>query len=381
MAQPGMVWRVALFNALDAFTAQKGNLGPNTTAQEETMRHTVRVQLGLHLDEDEAALNEKAAAALGLGAEAVEQVQIARKSIDARRGDVRIAYALDVTLVPGVPMPASAQPAPEREALVMPRGDKALAHPPVVVGAGPCGLFAALVLAREGYRPIVLERGEDLSKRRARVNRFFTGGAHDEESNVLFGDGGAGAFSDGKLTARGRDAAAAFVLDALCDHGAPQEIRALHKPHLGTDGLGVVIAAIKQSVLRHGGQWHNGAKVDGLACRGEQIVGVRYTQGGARTTLGCGCVVFATGHSARDTYRMLFEEGIAMAFKPFAVGVRIEHPQEVIDAAQYGRHAGQEKLGAADYALTARHRGRGVYTFCMCPGGMVIPSVSEAGHL
>ena len=210
---------------------------------------------------------------------------------------------------------------------------------------------------------------------------FFQGGAHDEDNNVLFGDGGAGAFSDAKLTARRRDAATDFVFEMLIDHGAPEKIGYEHRPHLGTDGITGIVENIKQDVIRLGGRWINGAKAIGFGKKNGALTQVHYQKDGQRMTMPADCAVLAIGHSARDTYTMLHQSGIAMAFKPFAVGLRIEHPQQWLNHVQYGAYADHPKLGAADYALTAKHNTRGVYTFCMCPGGMVIPSVSEKGHL
>ena len=341
----------------------------------------VRIQVPMFLDEQESELTKKAADALVLSAGDIRDIRIEKKSIDARKGTVKFLYTLDVGVLDSTPLPEGSKSVPEPAALPVRIGNGKLQSPPVVIGAGPCGLFAALMLAEEGYNPIILERGGDVANRRAQVERFFAGGPHDEKNNVLFGDGGAGAFSDGKLTARGRDEYGTWVLEALVDHGAPEEILYTNKPHLGTDVLTDIIGALKERIIGLGAQWHNGAKVTGFTQKDGYLTGVTYDKGGQRQTIPCGCAILAIGHSARDTYEMLQKSGIALSFKPFAVGLRIEHPQQMIDEVQYGKYAGHEKLGAADYALTARHGERGVYTFCMCPGGVVIPSISEAGSL
>ncbi len=341
----------------------------------------VRIQVQLFLDEEEALLKKKAADALRLSINTIKDVHIERKSVDARKGAVKFLYTLDVGMPDDVPLPEGVKSAPEPLPLPIRIGSKKLSSPPVVIGAGPCGLFAALMLSEEGYNPIVLERGGDVAKRKAQVERFFAGGAHDAENNVLFGDGGAGAFSDGKLTARGRDEYGTWVLEALVDHGAPEEILYMNKPHLGTDVLTGIIQNLKQRIVSLGAQWHNDAKVTGFSQKDGRLTGVNYEQGGQRQTIPCECAILAIGHSARDTYEMLLKAGVALSFKPFAVGLRIEHPQRLIDEVQYGKFAGHEKLGAADYALTAKHGDRGVYTFCMCPGGVVIPSISEESCL
>ncbi len=341
----------------------------------------VRLQVQLFLEEDESLLKRKAAEALRLPSGSVSDVRIERKSVDARKNNIKFLYTLDVSVPDDAVLPDGVLSAPQPQPLPIRIGSQKLSTPPVVIGAGPCGLFAALMLAEEGYNPIILERGGDVAARKAEVERFFQGGAHQQESNVLFGDGGAGAFSDGKLTARGRDAYGTWVLEALVDHGAPEEILYANKPHLGTDVLTGIIQNLKQRIVSLGAQWHNGTKVTGLKHKDGRLCGVVYEQNAQQHTIDCECAVLAIGHSARDTYEMLKLSGVALAFKPFAVGLRIEHPQQLIDEVQYGSFAGHEKLGAADYQLSAQHNGRGVYTFCNCPGGIVIPSVSEAGYL
>ncbi len=342
---------------------------------------SVSIGIPLSLDDDEGQLPKMVIERLGLSQRDILATDIVKKSIDARKNRVRFLYTLDITVPANAHIPSDVQPVKDRQPLVVYSGASKLPYPPVVIGAGPCGLMAALVLAQQGYKTIVLERGGDVEKRKKQVERFFNGGMHDGQNNVLFGDGGAGTFSDGKLTARRHDAYADFVLRALIDHGAPDEIRYVNKPHLGTDVLTDIVQRLKRDIIQAGGQWINGARVDGFCQKSGSLTEVLYTKDGQHTGVPAVCAILAIGHSARDTYAMLRESGIAMAFKPFAVGLRIEHPQHVIDRAQYGSYAGHEKLGAADYALTAKHGGRGVYTFCMCPGGMVIPSISEAGHL
>ena len=228
---------------------------------------------------------------------------------------------------------------------------------------------------------MVLERGSALAQRQRTVQTFFDGGAFDPQCNVLFGDGGAGAFSDGKLTSRGKDPLGRLVLETLAQHGAPQEILIQNKAHIGTDRLRPVIESIKREVLQKGGAWYNDTRAVEFVYREGAVAAVKALHNGQLIELPACCVVLAIGHSARDTYERLALDGVEMVFKPFAVGVRIEHPQAMIDQAQYGRYAGHPKLGAAEYALTAQSGGRGVYTFCMCPGGQVIPSVSEEGLL
>ena len=241
-------------------------------------------------------------------------------------------------------------------------------------------MFASLALATAGCAPIVVERGQDVDARHAAIERFWSGGALDEDTNVQFGEGGAGTFSDGKLTARGGDPLQRDVIEAFIRAGAPEEIKYLAKPHIGTDRLRGVVKAIREEVIRRGGEIRFGARMEELELDAGGVRAVRLS-GGER--IGTDTVLLAIGHSARDTYRMLYEKGVAMEAKAFAVGVRIEHPQEWIDRAQYGEDAGNPRLGAADYALTFQDAvtGRGAYSFCMCPGGQVVAAASENGRL
>ncbi|MBQ9988775.1 MAG: hypothetical protein IJP30_03470 [Clostridia bacterium] len=339
------------------------------------MRVTVDVKL--NWQEDEKALPTAAAQALNVRRADILGFSVQRRSIDARRGAVSVVYRLSVALKNGVRCSA---PAAEEPVLPVPViGTERLHHRPVVIGAGPCGLMAALALSEQGYAPLVLERGEDIQDRAVRIRDFFAGAPHDENSNVLFGDGGAGTFSDGKLTARTRNGFTALVINALIAHGAPAEICIDAKPHIGTDRLRHVIKAIKDTVIRRGGAWINGARVCDYKTENEALSAIVYEKDGQKTEVPCQCALLCTGHSARDIYALLQKKGLPMEGKGFAIGVRIEHPQAVIDRQQYGPAA--EKLGAASYALTAQAEGRGVYSFCMCPGGTVIPSISEGGHL
>lgn len=247
----------------------------------------------------------------------------------------------------------------------------------VVAGLGPAGLFAALLLAQQGYAPLVLERGEPVERRAIAVERYWRTGELDEESNVMFGEGGAGTFSDGKLTSRSKDARGDDVLSALVRFGAPEEISISAKPHIGTDRLRKVVSEMRKEVERLGGEVRFGAKLSGITIENGAIRRVSFTRNGAEESADCASLVLAIGQGARDTYHMLFDSGVMMAKKPFAVGLRIEHAQSMIDRAQYGAFAGHPRLGAAEYRLTAQSGDRGVYTFCMCPGGSVIASASS----
>lgn len=255
-----------------------------------------------------------------------------------------------------------------------------LAHPPVIVGTGPAGLFCGYFLALHGYRPILLERGKAVEERQEDVERFWRTRQLLPDSNVQFGEGGAGAFSDGKLNTlvKDREGRNRAVLQALVDCGAPAEILYQAKPHIGTDALCRVVRRMREEILRRGGEVRFGSQVTDLDIQAGRVSGV-YINGSER--LPCEQLALAVGHSARDTFSMLYEKGIPMAAKDFAVGLRVEHPQEMVNESQYGT-AAPGALGAASYKVAARaDNGRGVYSFCMCPGGYVVNASSEEGLL
>ena len=245
---------------------------------------------------------------------------------------------------------------------------------PVVVGFGPAGMFCALTLAQNGYKPIVLERGASVEKRVEKVNRFWQGGELDSNTNVQFGEGGAGTFSDGKLTTRIKDPLCRYVMQRLVEFGAPGEILTKAKPHIGTDKLRDVVRAIREEIISLGGQVFFETCFDGYDVKNGEISSVR----AGKTEFEASAVILATGHSARDTFEMLFSKGVAMESKPFAIGARIEHLQKDVDESLYGKCAGNPLLPKGEYQLSyTRKDGQSAYTFCMCPGGFVVPSASE----
>ena len=307
---------------------------------------------------------------------------LARLSVDARHGQPKLVYTIAVTLKEpgqelrfvGRPGVAVEQPQP----LVIPLGTKPLAHRPVVCGFGPAGLFAALLLARKGYRPLVLERGAPMDQRVADVARFSATGQLDPESNIQFGEGGAGTFSDGKLTTRIGDGRCSFVTRTFLEHGAPAEIAIRQKPHLGTDLLRGVITSIREEILSLGGEVWFHTRLTGLEVKSGALAGVNTTRG----PVPCEVCILAVGHSARDVFEMVSRAGLDLVCKPFSVGFRAEHLQTEIDKALYHQAAGHPALPKGEYQLSQQlENGRCVYTFCMCPGGQVVASASEEGAL
>lgn len=340
------------------------------------------------LSEDDVQIVRLLAAQCGLEEESVRSARIVRRSLDARKKQeihflLNVAADLDDAaarkLLSRGERRFSLYEEPERPPLI--RGAERSQGRIAVVGLGPAGLFAALLLAQNGYRPLVVERGEPMEGRARSVGRYWSGGELNEESNVLFGEGGAGTFSDGKLTSRSKDARGERVLETFVRFGAPEEIAVLAKPHIGTDRLRGVVSAMRREIERLGGEVLFGTRLDALETKNGAVCRITLLHNGERETPDCAALVLAIGQGARDTYQMLLDAGVAMATKPFAVGLRIEHPQSVIDRAQYGAFAGHPRLGAADYRLSAESGDRGVYTFCMCPGGRVIASASARDEI
>lgn len=316
----------------------------------------------------------------GLDKNQVRSAHVHKLSFDLRRGALHKVYSVELELEGDEQALCERLARPDvrlRGIVPEPRatGNRALAHPPVVCGLGPAGLFCALLLAEQGYRPIVLERGGPMDERDRAVDLFFSGGALDIDTNIQFGEGGAGAYSDGKLTTRIGDARCELVLRRLRAHGAPAEIMTRAHPHIGTDILKDVVVSIRRKITELGGTVLFHTTVSGLVSRSGHLAALR-TSGGE---VPCSIAVLAIGHSARDTFEQLHRQGVPMQAKPFSVGVRIEHRQETIDRGLYGRYTGTPGLPPGEYFLSRRTGDRGCYSFCMCPGGTVVAAASEEG--
>ena len=339
--------------------------------------------LPLPIGGDLEQLRRQAARALGVRPGALGEMEIVRQSIDARKkSNVHYVYTVEVSL-PDERAALGAAPGRgitlvERVPYSFPAVRRRSPCSPVVVGMGPAGLFAALFLARNGLPCVILERGQDIDRRTLDVGDFWATGMLDEGSNVQFGEGGAGAFSDGKLTTGTHDRRISAVLDALVEAGAPADVKYSHKPHIGTDVLREVVRTIRKELVSLGCDVRFGHKLAGLTVSGGALAGVEVETAQGKYLLAADALILAPGHSARDTFAMLRETGVAMERKNFAVGVRIEHRQRDISLQQYG--PAWEQLPPSDYKLACHlPNGRSAFTFCVCPGGQVVAAASQQG--
>ncbi len=342
--------------------------------------------LVLPFDHNENDLRLAVLNTLGIEAGQLKSIEIGRSSLDARKKHaIRRVYTLQIKIAGEKQVLESHEKnqkislAPETKYNSPILIRKTKRHRPLVVGTGPAGLFAGLVLAEAGYAPLLIDRGKPVGERNQDTNKFWKNSILNGESNVQFGEGGAGTFSDGKLQTRVKDKFQRDkkVLQELVLAGAPGEILYKNKPHLGTAKLTQIVENIREKIIELGGEYQFQSRMDDLILEESQIRGVRL-QGGKE--IRSDHVILVIGHSARDTFEMLFRRGVQLEAKPFSVGFRIEHPQAIIDRSQYGQQAGHPLLGAADYQL-AHHSslGRTVYSFCMCPGGLVIGAASGPG--
>ncbi len=348
----------------------------------------IKIQnLSLLLDFGTEEFKHKAAKALGISPASLGAVRLLRQTVDARKkGQVRymrklgVEFENEATLLRRSHSPDISlwNPEPYR----FPGVKRSSSLPPVVVGMGPAGLFCALFLARNGLPPILLERGREVDERARDVEHFWKTGSLSRTSNVQFGEGGAGTFSDGKLNTGTHDGRIRAVLKEFVRHGAPEDILWQQKPHVGTDVLRGVVKSIRQELISLGCQVRFEHQLTGLRIEGGRLTGIYYdtAQGPAREALDCDALILAPGHSARDTFQMLYEAGVSMESKPFAIGCRIEHSQELISFQQYG--SAWQKLPPADYKLSCHlPGGRSAFTFCVCPGGQVVAAASDYGQV
>ena len=312
----------------------------------------------------------------------ITDFRISKKSIDARnKGNVHFVYSVDCNDMNLNFSDKDIEHISAPEKLTFKIKDDGTR--PIVVGSGPAGMFAGLALAEAGLKPIILERGSEVDIRRQEVDTFWKIGKLNPESNVQFGEGGAGTFSDGKLTTGiKKDKFTAKVMEELHEAGAPQEILYLAKPHIGTDNLRIVVKNIRKKIISLGGKYLFNTKLEDLVIKDGKITAVQINHNSEKSELPATRVFLAIGHSARDTFEMLHRRGVYMEQKPFAVGARIEHKQADINKAQYGKFAESPYLGAADYKMAVHlPNGRSAYTFCMCPGGQVVAAASEIGRV
>jgi uncharacterized FAD-dependent dehydrogenase len=344
-------------------------------------------EVKLPLDHPEAAIRTAILKRLGIAAGDLSGFSIFRRAVDARKPAIAFIYTLDVevrneaALLERLNGDRHVTRAPDTSYRFVAQAPASTSSRPIVIGTGPCGLFAGLLLAQMGFRPIILERGKAVRERTQDTWGLWRKSVLNPESNVQFGEGGAGTFSDGKLYSQVKDPRylGRKVLTEFVKAGAPEEILYVAKPHIGTFRLVGMVESLRDTIHGLGGEIRFGCKVTDIEIDGGQVRGVALASG---ERIASNHVVLAVGHSARDTFQMLYDRGVHIEAKPFSIGFRIEHPQSLVDRARYGRNAGHPLLGAADYKLVHHcANGRSVYSFCMCPGGTVVAAASEPGRV
>lgn len=328
--------------------------------------HQIRCELGHTPDQEDIARK------LHCSPSDILSFTIEKESLDARKDDLHYSYTV-VAHIRNASRYIRRKDVSQAvlEVYQMPEYNTGISERPVIVGFGPSGMYAGLLLAECGYRPIIIERGRRVEEREKDVDAFFQKGILLPSSNVQFGEGGAGTFSDGKLTTRIRNIRIRKVLEEFVEAGAEPAIVYQHRPHIGTDVLRTIVRSIREKIISLGGEIHFETTLLSLQIKDGRIEGIVTDKG----PIPCTAVILCAGHSASDTYQNLYDQGVCMIQKDFAAGVRVEHPQKLINSRQYGRYAGHPSLGAASYRLAhTASNGRGVYSFCMCPGGVIVPS-------
>ncbi|QBL10616.1 NAD(P)/FAD-dependent oxidoreductase [Rheinheimera sp. D18] len=343
-------------------------------------------EIKLPLNHDENAISAAIIEKLAIIPEQLHNITVFKRGFDARKkADIQLIYTLDIDvddeaqLLQRFAHDQHVKPTPDTSYAYVGQAPDNLAERPIVIGLGPCGLFAGLILAQMGFNPIILERGKDVRERTKDTFGFWRGKALNSESNVQFGEGGAGTFSDGKLYSQVKDPKhyGRKVMSEFVAAGAPEEIMYVSKPHIGTFKLVAMMEKMRANIIALGGEIRFNTRVDEIHTEDGQLTGLTLASG---ERLHSKHVVLAIGHSARDTFQMLYDKGVYIEAKPFSIGFRIEHEQSMIDECRFGRNAGNPILGAADYKLVHHcSNGRSVYSFCMCPGGTVVASSSEQG--
>ena len=343
----------------------------------------IKVSVKLPLDYDENIIREKIGSSLKVPSNSLGDISLLKLSVDARdKSDVHYQGSFAVNAPNEKRLLKTRKCASEYKRLeyIIPELKNKNSARPIIVGAGPSGLFCAYVLAKSGLAPLVIERGQSVAERVKSVENFWQSGRLNPESNVQFGEGGAGTFSDGKLNTGVNDSRIPFVLKTFVECGAPSEILWRQKPHIGTDKLRQTVVGLRHEIEKLGGEIRFNCRMDRVLLKNGNVCGIEVTENGVTHQLDCDKLVLALGHSARDTFESLLNSGLEMTQKAFSVGARIEHTQAFINNAQYGSFANNKLLPVADYKLSAHlPNGRGVYTFCMCPGGFVVDASSESG--
>lgn len=329
------------------------------------------------IEEGRASLFKYISKKIGVSRDSIKLNKIIKESVDARKKNVKFIYSVILDIDSNnIKRNSDIQEYKERIIEPITYGNNKLKNKPVIVGFGPAGMFAGLFLSKYGFKPIIIERGEKVEKRTKSIKKYWESNILDEESNIQFGEGGAGTFSDGKLNSRINDYRCDIVLDIMAKNGAPEDILYLSKPHVGTDKLQKIVKNIRKEIEKLGGEFYFSSKLTDIKIENNIVCGINYNN---QNEIDSNIVILAIGHSARDTFEMLNNKNIYLEPKSFSVGYRIEHPREYIDKIQYGEY--HKYLRSAEYQLFYKFDNSTIYTFCMCPGGKVVASASEKNSI